>query len=453
MTSDSIATAKTDRQVLSVSQLNRATKNLLETYLPRLWVDGEISNLATPSSGHWYFTLKDAKAQVRCAMFRGRNTRVRFKPEAGQKVLVRANATVYEGRGDYQLLVEHMEPAGFGDLQRQFELLKARLEAEGLFDAAHKQSLPTWPNKLGIVTSATGAAVHDILNVLKRRFPALPVLILPVAVQGAEAAGQIAKAIALANQEQLCDVLIVGRGGGSLEDLWAFNEEVVAQAIFASDIPVVSAVGHEIDFTIADFVADVRAPTPSAAAELISPNQAEIAQRLTQFNRSLTHHFQQRLLWWGQKLNHARARLQHPGLKLAAQAQQLDQLELRLTRALRNRLSQGQERLKMQQNRLTQASPQRWVGQQKQTVTNLSQRLSRAMGHQQSQAQARLGKAAELLHSVSPLNTLQRGYAIVLTPAGEAVRSAEQVRVGDSVNARLKHGTLQCEVTNIEDDN
>lgn len=285
----------TERDILSVSQLNRASKDLLETYLPLLWVEGEVSNLAQPSSGHWYFTLKDARAQVRCAMFKNRNQLVRFCPEGGQKILVRARVSLYEGRGEYQLLIEHMEPTGFGDLQRQFELLKHKLQNEGLFAQEHKRALPAWPKRLGIVTSPTGAALQDILQVLQRRFPALPVLLLPVAVQGTGAAGQIAAAIRRANAEKLCDVLIVGRGGGSLEDLWAFNEEIVARAIYASDIPVVSAVGHEVDFTIADFTADMRAPTPSAAAELISPNQLEVAQKLDQLQRALLRHMQQHL--------------------------------------------------------------------------------------------------------------------------------------------------------------
>src|SRR5690606_35272474 len=262
----------TEREILSVSQLNRRAKQLLETHLPLLWVEGELSNVSQPSSGHWYFTLKDDQAQVRCAMFRNRNMLVRFKPQQGQQVLVRARVSLYEGRGDYQLIAEHMEEAGTGALQRAFEALKAKLGAEGLFDEARKRPIPTLPRHIGVITSPTGAAIRDVLTVLERRFPSIPVTVIPVAVQGKESAPQIVRALELANRCGLFDVLLLTRGGGSLEDLWSFNEEAVARAVAASQLPVVCAVGHEVDFSIADFVADLRAPTPSAAAELMTPD-------------------------------------------------------------------------------------------------------------------------------------------------------------------------------------
>lgn len=439
-----------DRQIMTVSQLNRASKDLLETYLPMLWVEGEVSNLATPSSGHWYFTLKDAKAQVRCAMFKNRNMSVRFRPEAGQKVVVRGKVSLYEGRGDYQLIAEHMEPAGFGDLQRQFEALKNKLHALGWFDEQHKQALPAWPQRLGLITSATGAAVHDILHVLKRRFPALPVTILPVAVQGAEAVPQITRALALANEHDICDVIILGRGGGSLEDLWAFNEEAVAAAIFASRIPVISAVGHEVDFTIADFVADVRAPTPSAAAELVSPNQVEIAQQLRQLEHAFIRHWQQHRRARLQRLEHARARLQHPGQKLTAQMQALDQLELRLTRALRRRLQQACVALGNQQQRLQQVRPTKLLVQHQQSLQHQVQRLHAAGRANMARHQRHLQRSAELLHSVSPLNTLNRGYAIVQDENNTVICDASQVAVGQRVKARLKQGALYCQVVKAD---
>lgn len=442
--------ANRDRQIMTVSQLNRAAKDLLEAYLPLLWVEGEVSNLATPSSGHWYFTLKDAKAQIRCAMFKNRNIAVRFRPKAGQKVVVRGRVSLYEGRGDYQLVAEHMEPAGFGDLQRQFEALKNKLQALGWFDAQYKQALPVWPKCLGLVTSATGAAVHDILHVLKRRFPALPVTIIPVAVQGPEAAPQIARALALANEHQLCDVLIVGRGGGSLEDLWAFNEEVVARAVFESRIPVISAVGHEVDFTIADFVADVRAPTPSAAAEMVSPNQVELAQQLRQFEQAFARHWQQHLRWRTQKLEHLRARLQHPGQKLTAQMQALDQLELRLTRALQRQIQQARTALGSQQQRLQQVSPRRLLSQHQQALQHRLHRLQAAGKSDMIRHQQRLQRRAELLHSVSPLNTLNRGYAIIQNKDDTVICDTAQVTVGEQVKARLKQGALYCEVVKID---
>lgn len=435
-----------ERQILTVTQLNRAAKDLLETYLPLLWVEGEVSNLATPSSGHWYFTLKDATGQVRCAMFKNRNMTVRFRPKPGDKVVVRGKVSLYEGRGDYQLIAEHMEPAGFGDLQRQFEALKNKLQAEGLFAAEHKQALPAWPSQLGIITSATGAAVHDILHVLQRRFPALPVTVIPVAVQGAEAAGQIARAVALANEQQLCDVLIVGRGGGSIEDLWAFNEEVVARAIHASRIPVVSAVGHEVDFTIADFVADVRAPTPSAAAEMVSPSQIELAEKLRQQEQCLVRFMQQQQRARRQKLEHLRARLQHPGQKLAAQAQALDQLELRMTRALQRQRQHAQQRLDNQCQRLRQVDPRKLLTQHQRTLQHQLQRLQSTGKVNLARHQQRLQQMAATLQSVSPLNTLNRGYAIVQSEAGDVICEAAAASVGQRVTARLKQGALHCQV-------
>jgi exodeoxyribonuclease VII large subunit len=435
-----------NRQILTVSQLNRAAKDLLETYLPLLWVEGELSNLSAPSSGHWYFTLKDGGAQVRCAMFRNRNLLVRFKPEAGKKVVVRAKVSLYEGRGDYQLIVEHMEPAGAGDLQRQFELLKEKLQAEGLFDVDHKKPLPPWPRRLGIVTSPTGAAVHDILHVLRRRFPALPVIILPVAVQGNEAAGQIAAAIEIANRHDLCDVLIVGRGGGSLEDLWVFNEEIVARAIYASEIPLVSAVGHEVDFTIADFVADVRAPTPSAAAELISPDCQALLHKLRQHKHQLARCMAAHLRQHRQQVNHLRARLQHPGQKLQAQAQKLDHLEIRLRRAMSASLHQAHQRVERFEHKLQRFNPQRLLASHAHHLQVLTLRLEAAQRKQQDARQQRLQQAAGLLQSVSPLNTLSRGYTILLTQEGRAVRRADEVVSGQELTAKLHQGELVCEV-------
>lgn len=482
-----------NHQILTVSQLNRAAKDLLETYLPMLWVEGELSNLSAPSSGHWYFSLKDSGAQVRCAMFRNRNMLVRFKPEAGKKVLVRGKVSLYEGRGDYQLIVEHMELAGAGDLQRQFELLKEKLQAEGLFDPAHKKPLPAWPRRLGVVTSPTGAAVHDILHVLRRRFPALPVIVLPVAVQGNDAAHQIAAAIETANRHALCDVLIVGRGGGSLEDLWAFNEEVVARAIHASTIPVVSAVGHEVDFTIADFVADLRAPTPSAAAELISPDGPALLQQLKQYELQLSRCMAAHLRWHRQQVEHLRARLPHPKQKLQAQAQTLDHLEVRLQRAMATSLRNAHQHVEHLRARLPH--PRQKLQSQAQKLDHLEMRLQRAMAaslrgaqqrverlqhslqgfnpqHQLARhahhlqvlnlrlevvqrkvldaQQQRLQRAAGLLQSVSPLNTLSRGYSILLTDAGHAVRDSAEVHEGQTLTARLHRGELVCEVTVVK---
>jgi exodeoxyribonuclease VII large subunit len=395
------------REVYTVSRLNREARMLLEAGLPSLWIEGELSNLARPSSGHWYFTLKDADAQVRCAMFRSANLRVRVTPQDGMHVLVRARVSLYEARGEYQLIAEQLEEAGAGALQRRFEELKARLAAEGLFDAALKRALPRLPRRIGVVTSPTGAAIRDILHVLQRRFPAVPVLIYPVPVQGAGAAAEIAAAIRLASLRRDADVLILARGGGSLEDLWAFNEEPVARAIRDSAIPVVSGVGHEIDVTIADFAADVRAPTPSGAAELVVPDRAEwlravgaSRERLARAWRRVGGQARERLGWLARRLE-----LTHPRTRLAARAQRLDELEARLGRALRRELTA---------------------------------------------AAARLAAAARTLNEVSPLATLERGYAIVTRADGSVVRAARDVAPGDGVRARTAAGTVAAIVSAIE---
>ena len=380
---------------------------LLEAGLPPCWIEGELSNFARPSSGHWYFTLKDADAQVRCAMFRGANSRVRVAPKDGMHVLLRARVSLYEARGEYQLVAEHLEEAGEGALRRRFEELKARLAAEGLFDAALKRALPRLPKRIGVVTSPTGAAIRDILHVLARRFPAVPVLIYPVPVQGTGAAAEIAAAIRLASERGDADVLILARGGGSLEDLWAFNEEPVARAIRASAIPVVSGVGHEVDFTIADFAADVRAPTPSGAAEIVVPDRAEwrrsllaTQERLARAWRRLGGQARERLAWLARRLE-----LTHPRTRLAARAQRLDELEARLARALRRELAE---------------------------------------------ARARLAAAARTLNAVSPLATLERGYAIVTLADGRVVRAARDVVPGDEVRARTASGQFAARVTTVE---
>jgi exodeoxyribonuclease VII large subunit len=396
------------RDVYSVTRLNREAKALLESGLPALWVEGELSNFSRPASGHWYFTLKDAGAQVRCAMFRGSNLRVRVAPRDGLQVLVRARVSLYEARGDYQLIVEHLEEAGEGALRRRFEELKARLAAEGLFDAARKRPLPRLPRRIGVVTSPSGAALRDILHVLARRFPAVPVLVYPVPVQGATAAGEIAVAIRAASAAREVELLIVARGGGSLEDLWAFNEEAVARAIRDSAIPVVTGIGHEIDFTIADFAADVRAPTPSGAAELAVPDRGEwlralaaSANRLAAAWRRWSGRSREQLGWLARRLERL-----HPRARLAAQAQRLDELEARLGRAVRQRLDR--ERL-------------------------------------------RLGAATRTLQAVSPLATLGRGYAIVLTAEDRVVRAASDVVAGAAVRARTARGTLHATVTRVDD--
>ena len=348
-------------EIYSVSQLNREVRELLETGFPLLWLEGEISNFKRPSSGHCYFSLKDAAAQVRCAMFRMRSSLLNFTPQDGMHVLVRARVSLYEDRGDFQLIIEHMEETGSGALRRAFEALKKRLADEGLFDATGKKSLPSFPTRIGVVTSPTGAAIRDILTVLKRRAPHISVIIYPTQVQGADAAPQIVAALNYANQRNECDILMVARGGGSLEDLWPFNEEIVARAIYASTIPIISGVGHEIDFTIADFVADHRAATPSAAAELASPNQQDWLQKLEILKNRLKHFVAVELRHFNTLLNSLHKQLQHPGKRILDQAQRLDYLERNLIKAGFNLLSHKQADLNQHSSKLQRYQPQQYL--------------------------------------------------------------------------------------------
>ena len=436
-----------NRQVFTVSELNRTVRQLLESTLPLLWVEGEISNFARPNSGHWYLTLKDQQAQVRCAMFKNSNARVSFKPANGISVLVRCRVGLYEGRGDYQLIIEHMEEAGFGALQRQFDQLKAKLANESLFDQAHKQPMPTSVNHIGVVTSPTGAAFKDILAVLNRRFPNIKVTLFPTAVQGDQAAGQIVEAIANANQDGRCDALIVGRGGGSLEDLWPFNEEVVARAVFHSKIPIISAVGHEIDFTITDFVADLRAPTPSAAAELISPNGDEMAAQLGGLQTLLSDAMSRRLQRLEQKTNDLRNRLQHPGRKLQEQAQHLDHLDIRLKRSMQAMVQLYRHRMTLSRDRLLRQHPRDALVQKKQHMNNAVIRLSKAVGQQLRQKMNHTEQTLHLLDAVSPLKILGRGFSVLRNDNNQVVKSTASVRPGENLRARLSDGELHVEVT------
>lgn len=442
-----------NRDVFSVSRLVRETKAVLEGSFPLLWLEGEISNFSRPSSGHMYFTLKDEAAQVRCAMFRGKNMHLRIKPTNGMHVLVRARLTLYEARGDFQIIIEHMEEAGQGALQRAFEALKSRLGQEGLFDTRLKQPIPALPNKIGVITSPTGAAIRDVLSVLKRRFPAIPIVIYPVPVQGESAAAEIAKMIKLADKRKDCDVLLLTRGGGSIEDLWAFNEELVARAIHACKTPLVSAIGHEVDFTIADFVADQRAATPSAAAELVSPDQYDIQQQLgKQFSRlqnqarSLLQQSQQGLDWLEKRLQQ-----QHPGQQLLAKSQRLDAMELRLQRIVQNNIDNKTHVLAQLNGRLQRHAPLQQLGQLEIRHQSLQQRLHYAWERIIATKQQRLAMTSRTLNSVSPLATLQRGYAIVQDEANKKVfTDVNKLNTGDRITARLAKGSLICTVDEIK---
>jgi exodeoxyribonuclease VII large subunit len=438
--------------IFTVTRLNQTVRSLLEREMGQVWITGEISNFTQPASGHWYFTLKDDTAQVRGAMFRNSNRRVTFRPQHGQQVLVRASVTLYDPRGDYQIIVESMQPAGEGLLQQKYEQLKAALSAEGLFDQQFKQPLPTPAHCIGVITSKTGAALHDILHVLRRRDPSLPVVIYPTAVQGDDAPGQIVRAIELANARQECDVLIVGRGGGSLEDLWSFNDERVARAIFASRIPVVSAVGHETDVTIADFVADLRAPTPSAAAEIVSRNQTELLRQIQSAQQRLemamdffianrTRRFTQ--------LNH-RLQQQHPQLRLARQQTVLEKLRQRMRVALDSQLKQASQRQRRVAQRLNQQNPQPRIWRAQTRIQQLEYRLAESLRAQLSVTRERFGKAVTHLEAVSPLSTLARGYSVTTAADGKVLKQAKQVKTGDTLTTRLADGWIESEVKSVQ---
>ncbi|MEC5343077.1 exodeoxyribonuclease VII large subunit [Brenneria populi] len=437
--------------IFTVSRLNQTVRQLLEMEMGQIWLSGEISNLSQPASGHWYFTLKDERAQVRCAMFRNSNRRVTFRPQNGQQVLIRASITLYEPRGDYQLLAESMQPAGDGLLQQQFEQLKQRLAAEGLFDRQFKQALPSPARQVGVITSASGAALHDILQVLQRRDPSLPVVVYPTAVQGADAPLQIVRAIELANQRDECDVLIVGRGGGSLEDLWSFNDERVARAIFASRIPVVSAVGHETDVTIADFVGDLRAPTPSAAAELVSRNQLELIRQIQSQRQRLEMAMDYYLAQRGRDFTRLQHRLQqqHPQLRLARQQTQLVKLRQRMDEGMQSQLKQLARRSERLRQRLIQQQPQAKIHRAQQRLQQLQYQMRRAVERRLNQHKQRLGVACSRLEGVSPLATLARGYNVTTAQDGRVLKSVAQVAPDDLLQTRLQDGWVESRVTRL----
>lgn len=438
--------------IFTVSRLNQTVRLLLEQEMGQVWISGEISNFTQPSSGHWYFTLKDDTAQVRCAMFRNSNRRVTFRPQHGQQVLVRANITLYEPRGDYQIIVESMQPAGEGLLQQKYEQLKATLQAEGLFDQQLKKPLPSPAHCVGVITSKTGAALHDILHVLKRRDPSLPVIIYPTAVQGDDAPGQIVRAIELANARNECDVLIVGRGGGSLEDLWSFNDERVARAIFASQIPVVSAVGHETDVTIADFVADLRAPTPSAAAEIVSRNQQELLRQIQSAQQRLEMAMDYYLANRARRFTqlHHRLQQQHPQLRLARQQTALERLQKRMSFALENQLKRASAQQQRLIQRLNQQSPQPRIHRAQTRIQQLEYRLAETLRAKLSATRERFGNAVTHLEAVSPLSTLARGYSVTRTADGAVLKQVKQVKAGEIMTTRLKDGWVESQITDVK---
>lgn len=441
------------RDVYTVSRLNREVRTVLEGSFPLLWLEAEISNLSRPASGHLYFSLKDEAAQVRCAMFRNKNMYLPFVPENGMQVLVRARVGLYENRGDFQIVIEHMEQAGDGALRRAFEALKQRLDKEGLFDVVNKKTIPTPPKQVGVITSPSGAAIRDVLSTLKRRFPALPVVIYPVAVQGQTAAAEIASTIEVANQRQECDVLLLVRGGGSLEDLWSFNEEVVARAIHHSNIPIVSGVGHEVDFSIADFVADYRAPTPTAAAEYISPDQHAWKRQLQKLQQRFVYIQSNQLRLRQQYLKTLRSRIQHPGQRLQTMSQRLDELFSRQQQSLGQQLAVNKQLLQHLHSRLLYAQPSRKLHASREKTMALLRRMLTSQQHQQQHRQQQLQALTRTMDAVSPLATLSRGYAIVQNANGRLIRDSQQLKTGQLITTRLHKGQIVSRVEQMVDDN
>jgi len=437
------------RDIYTVSRLNREARGLLEAGLPSLWITGELSNLSRPASGHWYFTLKDEDAQVRCAMFRQRNLAVRFAPRDGLQVLLRARVGLYEARGDFQLVVDHLEEAGEGELRRRFEALKLRLAAEGLFDESRKRALPRFPRRIGIVTSASGAALRDVVHVMRRRSRGVSLLLYPVPVQGAGAALEIAAMLALADRRQEVDLLVLVRGGGSLEDLWAFNDEALARAIAALELPLVTGIGHEVDFTIADFVADLRAPTPSAAAELAVPDAATWLATLGVTGGRLRSAMTRALGRYGDTYAQLQGRLGrlHPAQAVRERMQRLDELQMRLAGTMRREARTRRERLLRVTAELAGRSPAARLATLGQRIGHAGARLLPALRGRIAGARGLLMSAVRGLEATSPIGTLARGYAIVtLAETGAVVRDPAGAPPGTEIEARLALGRLRARV-------
>lgn len=437
-----------DNRILSPSQLNTLARDLLEGSFPNVLVEGEIGNLSRPASGHLYFTLKDARAQVRCALFRPKNQWLKFTPREGLRVLGRGRLTLYEARGDYQLVLDTLEEAGEGALRRAFEELKVRLQAEGLFELARKRPMPAFVRRLAVLTSPTGAVVRDIISVLRRRFPLVEVELLAVPVQGEGAAAQIRTMLQAADASGRYDVLLLARGGGSLEDLWAFNDEALARAIAACTTPVVSAVGHETDVSLSDFAADLRAPTPSAAAELLVPDAHHLGTRLTVLQRQLAGGLANALRQRMQRVDRAFLRLQaqRPQARLAALGDRARQARQRLAQAMQRRLERERAALRHADATLRAQHPQRTLQRLQERLQELGMRPQALIAQRLQREALHLRGLARSLHAISPLATVARGYSILQQPDGRVVRSVADTAPGDRLKARLQDGQLDLQV-------
>lgn len=445
MATDPFHRLSVNQEVLTVTQLNSCARSMLEEVFAGVWVVGEISNLAKPASGHIYFTLKDQDAQIRCALFRQHALRVREALRDGVAVKAHGKVSIFEGRGDYQLIVDSLEPAGDGSLKLAFELLQKKLEQEGLFANTNKQALPVHPRRIGVVSSPTGAVIRDIVSVFKRRAPQVELVLIPTAVQGKEATSQIIKALQLADRQKF-DAIILARGGGSLEDLWCFNEEALARAIFNCKTPLVSGVGHETDVTIADFVADVRAPTPSAAAELLAPHHQDWLSTLYLLQNRLERSLRQLLVNQQLALDNFTKRLRHPSQLLQQQAQRIDDLVMRLERSFKHQFDTCQSRIKALESRLLGQHPKKQLQLFKQRLDSLLQQLKQLMSEQLKQSQLRLASQVQALQIISPLATLDRGYSIVLNGNNIVVQNNEQTRIGEQLTVKLSKGELKVSV-------
>ncbi len=459
-------------EIYTVSDFLSLCNKTIENNIPTCWLQGEISNLSRPASGHWYFSLKDNRGQIRCALFRLNQRNIKFNPENGLEVLVRAAPTLYEARGDFPLIIQHVEPVGVGNLQLAFEQLKTKLKDEGLFDVQHKKPLPVEVNTIGVVSSSNGAVIRDIIKVLNKRYPFAEVLLFDCVVQGEGSADKLAQAIKAADQSNQCDVLIVARGGGSLEDLWAFNEEVLARAIFAVKTPIISAVGHETDTTIADFVADVRAPTPSAAAMLATPDRLELLSKVAKFYGNVSQLGQQAINQYQATLNQLSASLPSPDRQLNLFAQRLDGLNTHLNYQVKTKLRFNQSKLTTLFEQLKQHSPsakishnqqlnhlaktqlqqsiQRLIVQQKSTLEGLNDRLEKSINTTLDWQKNKLSQHTLGLDHLSPLNTLSRGYSISTIQDNQVLHSTADVKIGETITTRLSDGKIHSQVKKIE---
>ncbi len=441
-----------EKTILTVSRLTALLRGVLEENFEQVWVEGEVSNLSFPSSGHMYLTLKDSGAQLRCVMFKSAVKNLKFRPNDGMGLIVRGRISVYDQRGEYQLICEYMEPAGVGALQAAFMQLKERLAGEGLFDEARKRPMPRFPRRLGVVTSPTGAAIHDILNVLKRRFASLEILLYPVRVQGEGAGLEIARAIEDMNRLGVVDVMIVGRGGGSLEDLWAFNEERVARAVHRSRIPIISAVGHETDWTICDFAADLRAPTPSAAAELVIASTDELRGQVEALGHRLRLTMETRLGSLESRLESLRRALHDPSTMLGHLSQRVDDLSARLERGLEHAVKRRSEQFDRLKQSLSFNNPMQAVADTRQHLRLLLSQAEHSLVARLDSLKQRFTGNAARLEVLSPLSTLSRGYAIATRMAdGGVVTDSTQLSVGDRLGLRFHRGEAECRVERIEE--